>query len=367
MSTDVCRRARAALRLGAVALLLSACQPASDSGAGLGAAVSPLQPPQRLSETGLFAPDGSIDPRNRPFSPQYPLWSDGATKSRWVRLPEGAMIDVSDVDAWRFPAGTTFWKEFAWNGRKIETRMLRALEGGDWLFAAYVWNDDQRDAVLAPPEGVPGVFEISPGKRHSIPGLADCDSCHKASPAVVLGFNSLQLSDDRDPLAPHAEPLPEGAVTMRSLVAQDRLRPPRPDLVARPPRIRETDPVARAALGYLAANCGGCHCERGSLGRLDLFLHHDAAKGAGEPEPAVATTARTGKFVIPGFPADHARLVVPGAPDRSTLLYRMKSRRPSTQMPPLGTVLADTEAIELVKRWIESLPPKAELAADSRH
>ena len=60
---------------------------------------SAQEPPQRLSETGLFLADGTIDPRNRPFVPQYPLWSDGAAKSRWIHLPEGAKIDVSDIDA----------------------------------------------------------------------------------------------------------------------------------------------------------------------------------------------------------------------------------------------------------------------------
>jgi hypothetical protein len=30
----------------------------------------------------------------------------------------------------------------------------------------------------------------------------------------------------------------------------------------------------------------------------------------------------------------------------------MSSRRPSSQMPPLGTAMVDTEAIDLIKRWI---------------
>jgi len=34
---------------------------------------------------------------------------------------------------------------------------------------------------------------------------------------------------------------------------------------------------------------------------------------------------------------------------------RMRSRRPSSQMPPLGTSIADEQAAELVQRWIESL------------
>ncbi|MDQ3348601.1 MAG: hypothetical protein M3545_11615, partial [Acidobacteriota bacterium] len=49
-----------------------------------GGAVPPL--PEHLRDTGLY---GDWDHRvvaaeNLPYAPQYPLWSDGAAKSRWV-------------------------------------------------------------------------------------------------------------------------------------------------------------------------------------------------------------------------------------------------------------------------------------------
>lgn len=334
--------------------------------AGVDWALAGSPAPERLSETGLYAPDGSVDPRNRPFAPQYPLWTDGSEKSRWVRLPEGARIDVSDVDAWRFPPGTTFWKEFAWGGRKVETRMIRREEDG-WLFATYVWTEDQRDALLAPARGVPGSYEIAPGVRHAIPGALDCQTCHGSSPAVVLGFNALQLSDDRDPLAPHSEPVPAGGVTLRSLVEEDWLIPSRPELVARPPKIRAGDPVARAAIGYLSANCGGCHNDRGPLARLGFSFQHDAAAAADAPEPALATAVgAVGRYPVPGSPGDASRIVAPGEPLASALLYRMQSRRPVSQMPPLGTALVDDEAVDLVRRWIESLPAVTIAATDAR-
>jgi hypothetical protein len=343
------RPGRPAVAYGAVpAGVLMSEQPGSAGLAG--------QPPQRLSETGLFLADGSIDPRNRPFVPQYPLWSDGAAKSRWIRLPEGTKIDVSDIDAWRFPAGTTLWKEFAWGGRKVETRMIRFLGGNEWMFATYVWTEDQTDALLAPPEGIPAICKVAPGKTHSIPAIADCNACHRSSPAVILGFNALQLSDDRDPLAPHAEPLRAGSVTLGTLNEEGRLEPPRPDLALRPPRIRESDPMARAALGYMSANCGGCHNDRGPLARLGFVLLHDVAGAPDALEPARATAVGArGRYLVPGVPPDSSRIVAPGAPELSAILHRMGSRRPASQMPPLGTVLRDEEAVELVRRWIEDL------------
>ena len=88
-----------------------------------------------------------IDARNRPFSPQYPLWSDGAAKRRWIRLPEGAAIDAGDVSRWEFPIGTKFWKEFSFDGRKVETRFLWRVSQEQWVFASYAWNEAQTEAV----------------------------------------------------------------------------------------------------------------------------------------------------------------------------------------------------------------------------
>jgi hypothetical protein len=337
-------------------------------GLGLGAlaggagAVSPLptgipvSAPQRLSETGLYAPDGSIDPRNLPYAPQYPLWTDGAAKARWIRLPEGTAIDVSDADAWSFPIGTILWKEFAFGGRKVETRMIWRTEAGTWEFATYVWNQEQSDAILAPADGLPDLVEIAPGRRHSIPGVADCLACHGSSPSPVLGFSAIQLSDDRDPLAPHAEPLRPGMVTLRALVDFQRLDPPRREWADDPPRIRAGDPVARAALGYLSANCGHCHNDRGPLARLGLALRHDDSGAPDAPERAVATAVGArGRYLVPGAGRDGSWLVAPGDPAHSALLYRMESRHPSSQMPPLGTVLVDADAARLVRAWIATL------------
>ena len=89
--------------------------------------------PPTLSATGLYADLGSgrIAPGVVGFTPQYPLWSDGSTKQRWVRLPPGARIDARHADAWDFPPGTRLWKEFSM-GRRVETRMIERLADGRW-------------------------------------------------------------------------------------------------------------------------------------------------------------------------------------------------------------------------------------------
>jgi cytochrome c553 len=280
----------------------------------------------------LYAPAGSrliVDPRNRPFSPQYPLWSDGAGKSRWVRLPEGAAIDVRDVDRWDFPVGTRFWKEFTFGGRRVETRFLHKDGPASWTFASYLWNEAQTDAELAPLDGVPNVAEIAPGRRHSIPAVEDCRACHDSARTEILGFTALQLSADRDPNAPHAEPLAADMVTLGTLVQEGLIAPVRTEWLNAPPRIAAPDARTRAVLGYLSTNCGACHNEESSLASLGLLLKARLASSHAAPRgPVEALFRATAKWQIPQAAEGASAYVTPGAPDLSALLVRMRSRRP---------------------------------------
>ena len=314
--------------------------------------------PALLSETGLYAGEGTtqIDPRNRPFTPQYPLWTDGAAKKRWIRLPEGAAIDATNLSRWEFPVGTRFWKEFSFNGRKVETRMLWRATAEAWVFASYAWNEAQTEAVLAPETGIPGAAEVAPGKRHSIPGVADCRSCHDSAGTEILGFTALNLSDDRDPNAPHAETLTREMITLRTLTEENLIFPKRPELITRPPRIAADSPTARAALGYLSTNCGSCHNQESSIASLGLILKH--TPGAGNREPGTdaldTTINKRGHWVVPEA-QEESRLINPGRPESSAIIRRVKSRRPLSQMPPLGSVLVDREAVDLLTRWVHEL------------
>jgi hypothetical protein len=313
--------------------------------------------PQLLTETGLYSGEGTlqIDPRNRPFSPQYPLWTDGATKRRWVRLPDGAAIDATNVSRWEFPVGTRFWKEFSFDGRKVETRFIWRVSKERWVFATYAWNEAQTEAVLAPESGIPNAAAVAAGKRHSIPSVVDCQTCHVSSRTEILGFDALQLSDDRDPNALHAEAIAPGMLTLKTLVDEELLTPRRPELVASPPRIPADSPLARTALGYLSSNCGSCHNRESSIASLGLILKQTAADTS-SCTPALATTAgKRGHWVVPEF-QEQSRIINPGHPESSALIKRLKSRRPSSQMPPVGTVVADRAAVDLLTSWVQSDP-----------
>jgi hypothetical protein len=287
-----------------------------------------------------------------PFSPQYPLWTDGAAKSRWIWLPPGTAIDGSDPDAWNFPVGTKFWKEFSFEGRRVETRYMELMADGKWLYAAYEWTADGREAVLAPDRGRRDAFPFGGGGSHAIPGTTDCTVCHQGGPAEVLGFSALQLSPNRDHSALHAEAVEGFDVDLDYLMGNGLIEGI--DKWSHPaPSIEAGSEAERVVLGYLHGNCGHCHNSRASLANLGLFLKEELLSGS----DAVLETmiGQPVKKRAPGQSADAVLRIDPGHPDRSALFERMSSRYPALQMPPLGTALVDEEAVALVRKWIIEL------------
>lgn len=308
------------------------------------------EPPQHLADTGLYSDfaSGTIRADNLPYTPQYPLWSDGAVKRRWIHLPAGTSIDGTNPDAWEFPIGTRLWKEFSF-GERVETRYMERASDGSWSYATYVWNPSGSDAVRAPDEGVRAACKTP---RHDIPSAIDCRACHEGRATPVLGFSALQLSTDRDPLAPHAETPAPDTLDLKRLVERGLLRGA-DSLATNAPRIEASTPRGRAALGYLHANCGGCHNANGPLAALELELDYPLAPSREELPPALRTTLDRPSRFHPTGQVDCVR-IAPGVPEHSVIVERMSSRFAALQMPPLGTHAIDQEATKLVSDWIRN-------------
>ena len=356
-------------RLGAAALTLALST-------ALAADAVQRQPPQKLSDTGLYgdAVARTIAADVRPYSPQYPLWSDGAEKLRWVSLPKNRTIDVKDGDAWRFPAGTRFWKQFSFGGRRVETRYIEKTgekTGKDaWLFATYVWDESQREATLAPAAtGLKNHVAIAPGVRHDVPSVSDCKACHEGiGRDSVLGYGALQLSSDRDPLAPHAEPAPAGGLDLDALLKEHRLRNAPESWRTAAPVIAASSSRARAALGYLHANCGFCHNDRDPVSSVGLALGANCAAVCMADQPTMRTAVGVrSKFQIRGVLPDHSLRLAPGDIESSAVLVRMRSRDGLSQMPPLGSKLVDAAAFELISNWVRDGLPSTDVPNGPAH
>ena len=307
--------------------------------------------PQRLSDTGLYVAGSVTTVRadNIAFAPQYPLWSDGTSKRRWIYLPPGTAIDASRIDAWEFPAGTRLWKEFSYD-RRVETRFIERLADGSWRFAAYVWNEAGTDAVLAAEDGAVLPISAAPGGRYTVPSRNDCLACHEGPAVPVLGFSALQLSPDRDPLAPHAEPARKEHANLSNLVASGRLHNLPRHYVDQPPRIAATSPIERAALGYLHGNCGHCHNDAGALTGVELVLAQQADAAARSSERTLQSLLGHSSRFRPQGTDNAQRIARDGGTHMLTL--RMKTDNALARMPPLGVQKVDAEGVALVEHWI---------------
>ncbi|MCA9726989.1 MAG: hypothetical protein KC729_04845, partial [Candidatus Eisenbacteria bacterium] len=282
------------------------------------------------------------------------------------------------------PVGTKLWKQCSF-GRRVETRYMERVAGGDWIVATYVWNESGTEATLAPAAGVPRAVAIDANTAHDIPGYYDCLACHHSRPNRVLGFNLLQLSKDRDPLAANAVAPDSTAHDLPRLIAASLVRGLPDSMRNAAPRIPAATATERAALGYLYGNCAGCHNRVGPLAYLDMSFdvpsramawnlstsasasstdrgsHDVSADGESpiDPEgpvyemPALATTVDRPTRVG----GSHATVRIrPGDPQDSAVVERAGSRNPALQMPPLGTHRVDAAGMALLEQWIREMP-----------
>jgi hypothetical protein len=314
--------------------------------------------PATLAETGLYCDikTFTIAPRARQFRPQFQLWSDGAEKTRWIQLPPGTKIDTSNPDHWSFPVGTKLWKEFKYQGKRVETRMIVRYGSNtdDFLFVAYQWDQAETMATLVSTNGVPNAAPIGPGTEgplHDIPSQADCANCHGKLPEHVLGFGAIQLSHDL------------GGMTIADLV--------RENLITNVPEAGTAgyavpgDATDKAALGYLHANCGNCHSDTGNNPTYPKYVTRLLVANATVDSTFIYKTAVNVPHTWALAPADVGTYRIEGGNSEKSELYYRTGIRETGQMPPLGTKIVDDEGRMILKKWIDRLPTPSGAAKDA--
>jgi uncharacterized repeat protein (TIGR03806 family) len=339
--------------------------------------------PESLADWQLFERRGNrlaLTRGTMPYDLSTPLFSDYAHKWRAISVPQGTAIQHAD-DGFIFPIGTIISKTFYYPSPKnssvgsdspavlkapeqhsignvlgldgirlIETRLLVNSASG-WLALPYVWNDAQTEATLAlAGELIPLEIVVDAGRTpftYAVPDANQCASCHGSGTESVriepIGVKPRHL-DKAFPYPRGSENqlahwrkagLLRGAVSSDAMTSTARWNDEAASLEAR----------VRA---YLDVNCGHCHSANGGANTSGLFLD------ASERDPL-----RLGVCKIPvatGRGSGTASFdIVPGKPDESILLYRMRSTEPDVAMPELGRALLHEEGIALVRRWIDSL------------
>lgn len=323
-----------------------------------------FEPPRRLSELGIVSIEGGrVVPAAGaiPIQLNSELFADYASAYRHVKLPPGAVMRWHPTGTLQFPVGTLLAKTIAYPRdkrvaggpeRAIETQLL-VLEEQGWRPLPYVWNAEQTDASLKVAGGVVEVSWIHADgaqrtNQHLVPNANQCKNCHQQGATTLplgLGVENLNLS-----LAGAPEENQLARLARMGVVAG---LPKRPEAL---PRLAAWDrpasgSLAERARSYLEVNCAHCHNTLGAARNSNLDLrsanHDQLTRGI------LKTPVSAGRGAGP-----YRYDIVPGKPEESILVYRLKSVDPGVVMPEFGKRLVHEEGVELISAWIRSMPPQ---------
>jgi uncharacterized repeat protein (TIGR03806 family) len=350
------------------------------SGAPYGLALLPIAPaffnmptsgagsiPAKLSLTGVFGDTPNLAPSIGfiPYTVNVPLWSDAAVKTRWFSVPNNGapympneQIGFAPTGEWSFPAGTVFVKHFdlvtneiTGGKRRLETRLLVRDVTGSVYGQTYRWRADNSDAdIITTGLNEDIVITSAAGTRTQTwyyPSPSDCLVCHTPVANYVLGVKTRQLNGnftyastgntDNQLRALNRVGLFNPAFDEANISSFTKLAS----------LTNSSATLEVRARSYLDANCAQCHRPDGPGptfdGRYDIPL---ASQNITNVPAGIGTLGIS----------DNAMIVMPKDIWRSVLYLRMNSTDNAIKMPPLARNLIDTNAVTVMRDWINSLP-----------
>jgi uncharacterized repeat protein (TIGR03806 family) len=321
--------------------------------------------PTRLSDIPALLAAGKGEDQTAqgiiPYRPSTELWSDNTHKSRFMALPGLTQATWTPVDGLEFPEETVLIKNFVMplddrdpenSLKRLETRLM-FHKNGTWHGFSYEWNEEETDAVLlTTSRRRPLTITRADGSTLEYewyyPSRNDCRQCHVPDVAEVLGISSGLLNSDFG--------YPASGVEANQLATLDHIGffdAALPAPVAELPRIPDAkDPadgtLEERARAYFVSNCAFCHRPDGPAPvnidlRWETLLENTNTVGV---RPQSIDLGYHDPYIIN-----------PGRPFQSVLLGRMSDRGSFAQMPPIATSRVDEVGRDLIRDWIQSLPP----------
>lgn len=338
---------------------------AGAAGSGGSVAVGCNLPPMGEEPAAMLSATGCVNmgdpskpaPGLIPYSVRSPLWSDAADKHRFIHVPDGQKIKVLDCSTqsadctadslggedghWEVPPGTVLVKNFAIEGKLIETRLVMRRSMTRWQFYGYEWNDAGTDAALLPDDTDGKDKPVGAGTQvWHYPGRQQCPQCHTAGAGFTLGPSTAQLNTD---FAYEA-----GSMNQLEKFKQLGLFEGTPPTLTGYPDPAGTDALEQRTRSYLEANCAICHRPSGEYAALDLRW--------GVPFD------KTGLCLAIDRDAENPDMpkvrLVPGDSAKSAISFRMHSLE-KTRMPKIGSKMVDPLGTKLIDDWIKAMPTTA--------
>ncbi len=320
------------------------------------------QAPDLLSELNIFSDLETLTTNSGilPYEVNSPLWSDGASKGRWIALPNDGLlnsmtekIEFSIEDYWKFPEGTVFIKHFeipiSQDGStilKLETRIFVITAQGAYGLT-YRWNDEQSDAYLIDGmETLDFTKILSDGSSFdqtwTFPSRQQCIDCHNSNTGFVLGFRTRQLN--RNLLNPQTGQHYNQLEFWNSADAFQFDLGSALNYPASSNLNNDETSLEFKVRSFLDSNCSNCHRSNGVEGVFDASSKIGLYDQNLINELAISHASPT-----------NSKIIIPGDPTNSLLQIRDSSTG-SDKMPPLGRSLVDSQYIIELTSWIQNLP-----------
>lgn len=315
--------------------------------------------PKKLSAWRLFAGAPSDLKPNRgvvPYDLNTTLFSDYATKRRYVWMPPGKAAAYRSDDTFDFPKGTILVKTFSYpdaalggKERLIETRLLVNGDEG-WFPLPYVWNAPQTEATLdMNADGVEVNWKNAAGVKYdihyAIPNANQCRECHDQHKVTgPIGPKARHLNRDFDYADGRSNQLVYWTKIGYLKGAPDPARLTRQATWDDP----SSGSVEVRARAYLEVNCAHCHSPAGSASNTGLYLSDLEADPLrlGFCKTPVATGKASSDLLFD---------TVQGHPEMSILVHRMASEEPKIMMPEIGRTMSHKEGVDLIREWVGSM------------
>ena len=310
-------------------------------------------PYAKLSDYRFFIGDMKDQNPNAnvvPYAPASSLFTDYAKKKRFIWIPTGQKANyVADGEVLDLPVGSALIKTFYYDHvqpnnttKIIETRVMIRKSSG-WIFANYVWNDEQTEAYLSMNGSNVNISWDQNGTilttDYRIPNETECLTCHKInSVPIPIGIKPQNLNCNYTYSDGTANQL-EKWITLNKL---NNTLPG--NILSTVDYNDETQSIDLRFRSYVDINCAHCHSEDKHCDYRPMrlaFSETSQAINLGlcvEPEEFINSQL--------------AFIIKPSDKNRSMMYYRLNSVLPSERMPLLGRTIIHQEGLQLLEDWI---------------
>jgi uncharacterized repeat protein (TIGR03806 family) len=287
------------------------------------------------------------------YEPITPLFTDYASKKRFVWMPSGSKANyISDTEILDLPVGSAIIKTFYYDHmlpsgttKILETRIMIRKSSG-WIFAEYVWNDEQTEAYLDMDGSFQNISFLHDGTpmttNYRLPSSTECLICHKFNTnPIPIGIKPQHLNKSVQ--------YADGSMNqLQKWVNVGYLNGPVPSNILTVVDYKDTSkPLRDRVRSYLDMNCAHCHQANSHCDYRPMRLAYSET----------ALSVNLGVCVTPDefIEASLVNIITPGNINKSMMHYRLGTTEESSRMPLLGRSLVHQEGLDLLGQYILSI------------